>query len=84
MEKANAVPKITGYVDDDKNTDLHYAAALGNEVEVLELIEDGHDVDPVNYLGWTPLLMATRNGHLKAVQYLIEFRADSTKQNLFG
>ncbi|KAF5306367.1 hypothetical protein FQR65_LT07391 [Abscondita terminalis] len=76
--------KILNYVDEDKNTNLHYAAARGDLESVTKEIENNHEIDPVNYLGWTPLMMATRYGHIDVIKYLLEKHADSTRMNLFG
>lgn len=83
--KPTSTNKTTVFIDEDKNTQLHYVAAQGNMEEVKkEIEENGHEVDPVNYLGWTPLIMATRYGHKAVVEYLVEKRADSTRKNRFG
>ncbi|XP_018567205.1 ankyrin-1-like [Anoplophora glabripennis] len=74
------VPTI---IDDDKNTKLHYSAAVGKE-ELLKDLESEQKIDTENYLGWTPLMMACRNGHLNAVELLLNHRADATKKNKYG
>ncbi|KAJ8977503.1 hypothetical protein NQ317_017121 [Molorchus minor] len=74
-------PVIT---DDDKNTKMHYFAAEGNISELTEEIKIYQKIDPENYLGWTPLLMACRNGHKAAVNLLLQHHADATKKNKFG
>lgn len=72
-------------VDDDKNTKTHYAAAFGNMEELsLELEENLSKIDVENYLGWTPLMMACRNGQSEIVRFLLEKNADATKKNKFG
>ncbi|XP_044267782.1 ankyrin repeat and SAM domain-containing protein 6-like [Tribolium madens] len=71
-------------VDDDKNTKLHYAAALGNLEEIEKIVAKKQKLDPENYLGWTPLMMAVRNSNAKAVDLLLSHGADTTKQNKFG
>lgn len=70
--------------DDDRNTDLHYAAANGNLDKVINELSLGQKIDAENYLGWTPLMMAVRRGHWNVVQYLLEHRADATRKNFFG
>ncbi|RZC36906.1 Folate carrier and/or Ank 2 domain containing protein, partial [Asbolus verrucosus] len=71
-------------VDDDNNTKLHYAAALGNYEEAQKEIAFGRKLDSENYLGWTPLMMAIRNGNMAIVTLLLERGADATKRNKFG
>lgn len=70
--------------DEDKNTDLHYAAAHNNIDEVKELLEKTYKIDSENCLGWTPLMMAARNGNLEIVKLLIDYKADATKKNAYG
>ncbi|KAL1494274.1 hypothetical protein ABEB36_009898 [Hypothenemus hampei] len=75
-------PKL---IDNDRNTKLHYAAAANELANVrLYLEKEGHVVDPENYLGWTPLMMACRKGHLETVKYLLDHRANATKLNKYG
>ncbi|KAJ3656151.1 hypothetical protein Zmor_015248 [Zophobas morio] len=71
-------------IDDDKNTKLHYAAALGNLEEIDKIIASKQKLDPENYLGWTPLMMAIRNANALAVDTLLIKGADATKKNKFG
>ncbi|XP_008193696.3 ankyrin repeat and SAM domain-containing protein 6 [Tribolium castaneum] len=71
-------------VDDDKNTKLHYAAALGNLEEIEKIVAKKQKLDPENYLGWTPLMMAVRNANAKAVDLLLCHGADTSKKNNFG
>ncbi|CAH0555234.1 unnamed protein product [Brassicogethes aeneus] len=71
-------------IDDDKNTKLHYGCVLGNKERVLKELEKCLKVDIENYLGWTPLMMACRNGHLEIVKLLLDKKADATKKNKFG
>lgn len=74
-------------VDDDQNTLLHYAAALGNYKKVEEELAKGHKKDPENYLGWTPLMMAVRNCQHHVINLLLDhekYRSDATKTNKYG
>lgn len=71
-------------IDDDRNRNIHVAAANGDEEWVVREIEKGAKVDTENYLGWTPLMMAVRNGHHKVTSILLEHRADATRKNRFG
>lgn len=80
----NFSKKMTYPTDDDRNTDLHYAAANGNVDEVQNELSSGQKVDAENYLGWTPLMMAVRKGHYKVVTLLLDHRADATRKNHFG
>ncbi|KAJ8968709.1 hypothetical protein NQ314_002164 [Rhamnusium bicolor] len=76
--------KVSKIIDDDKNTSLHHSAALGREEDVKKDLETEPKIDVENYLGWTPLMMACKNGHLNIVKLLLEHRADATKKNKFG
>ena len=40
------------------------------------LIEAGADLDKANNDGWTPLWIASQNGHLEVVRLLVEAGAD--------
>lgn len=71
-------------IDDDRNRRIHVAAAHGDKDSVMKEIEKGAKVDVENYLGWTPLMMAVRNGHSEVVTFLLEHKADATKKNKFG
>jgi ankyrin repeat protein len=71
-------------IDDDKNTRLHYAAALDNVAEIEKIVATKQKLDPENYLGWTPLMMAVRNANPDAINLLLKHGADATKKNKFG
>lgn len=71
-------------VDDDKNTRLHYACALNNLAEVEKQVATRQKLDPENYLGWTPLMMAVKNCNAPVVDYLLASGADATKKNKFS
>lgn len=71
-------------IDDDKNTELHYAAASGDVDAVMNLLTNCSKIDLENYLGWTPMMMACRNGHVNIVKLLLEHRGDTTRKNKFG
>ncbi|KAJ8915651.1 hypothetical protein NQ315_003435 [Exocentrus adspersus] len=72
-------------VDEDKNTIFHHLAASGNEEEMKIIYSETETkIDTENYLGWTSLMMACRNGHLNVVKLLLNYRADATKKNKYG
>lgn len=75
-------PKL---IDDDRNTKLHYVAAQ-NDVDGIKayLRNESQVIDPQNYMGWTPLMMACRRGHFEAVKCLLVHRANATIVNNFG
>ncbi|GJQ69778.1 hypothetical protein Trydic_g22337 [Trypoxylus dichotomus] len=68
----------------DTDVKLHYAAAFNEIDNVKELLESGCKIDAENSLGWTPLMMAARNGHFDMVKFLIENKADATRKNAYG
>ena len=74
----------TVIIDDDQNTKLHYAAALDNVEEINKIIASKQKLDPENYLGWTPLMMAIRNENASAVDTLLLHGANPIKKNKFG
>ncbi|CAG9860799.1 unnamed protein product [Phyllotreta striolata] len=71
------------FQDDAKNTVLHYAAAKGDlrcfsgDLKKIKL-------DVENFLGWTPLMMACKNGHVNVVKTLLSLGADATKCNKYS
>ena len=71
-------------VDELGNTFVHKAAATGNHVELAAALAKGVKADLENFMGWTPLMMATRNGHLKIVEMLIGNKVDASKKNMYG
>lgn len=71
-------------IDDDRNRPLHLAAASGDEKWLERELLRGAKIDVENYLGWTPLMMATRNGHYNVAAVLLNTRADATRKNKFG
>ncbi len=62
--------------DDDGNPPLHIAARSSNVKKMIELINDGADIDAVNNEGTTALHIATANCHLEAVELLLIKNAD--------
>lgn len=70
--------------DEDKNTKLHDLAAR-NQIEAIKpILQAGCKLDAENFLGWTPLMMAARNGNFQIVKMLIEYKADATRKNAYG
>ncbi|CAH1183181.1 unnamed protein product [Phaedon cochleariae] len=69
-------------IDEDENTQMHYSAALGKTEDFDSSMTGKLNVE--NYLGWTPLMMACRNGHVSTVKVLLDLSADATKKNKFG
>lgn len=76
--------QISKPLDEEKNTALHYAATQGDEIEVQNLIDKKHKIDPENFLGWTPLMVAAKNGHLEIINILLNNHADSSRTNKYG
>ncbi|CAH1996297.1 unnamed protein product [Acanthoscelides obtectus] len=85
-EKIEKLPiKVTPPIeDDDQNTTLHHAAAKGDVDKFKKEFTEDMKIDVVNFLGWTPLMMACRNGHIEMAKHLLELRADASKSNYFG
>ncbi len=56
-----------------------------NRAEIMSLIEQGADINVKDDDGWTPLIYASRLGHLDLVKYLVENGADvSVKDGIEG
>ncbi|XP_044764887.1 uncharacterized protein LOC123321390 [Coccinella septempunctata] len=69
----------------DKNSRLHFSAAFGKIDTIKQDLESpDQKIDAENFMGWTPLMMAIRNGHIEAVKLLLEKGADITKKNKLG
>lgn len=69
----------------DESEILH-SAARGDNLDVVQyLIKKGANVNKKNYIGETPLFIATRYGHINVVKYLIEeANADLNIKNEYG
>jgi serine/threonine-protein phosphatase 6 regulatory ankyrin repeat subunit B len=57
-------------------TALHIAAYSGREEIVNHLLEKGADINLGNDLGYTPLMVSSRQGYIKIVEILIEHNAN--------
>lgn len=71
-------------VDNDKNTKLHYLAACGHVDKISRNSIEKQRIDIENSLGWTPLMMACKNGYLDMIKLLLELGADPSRKNKFG
>ena len=76
---------ISAYDRDRKNSgssELFRAAEAGNTKLVAQLIEIGFDPNaPLGPPGWTPLMIASANGHRKTVFSLLSHGADVNAVN---
>jgi ankyrin repeat protein len=64
---------------------LYFDAAQEGRVDLLEAsIKDGMNIDLRDSLGFTPLILATYNGQLAAVNFLIDHDSDPTLKDLAG
>ncbi|CAM9743302.1 unnamed protein product [Ectocarpus sp. 12 AP-2014] len=63
-------------------TPLHLAAGLGNNHVVLTLLGNtSTDIDPLDNGGFSPLMLASRNGHRSTVEALLRAGADTTPRS---
>jgi ankyrin repeat protein len=63
---------------------LHYAALEGSLAAVMELLNDGFDVDLGDVDGYTPLHFAAQGYHEDVARHLIDHGATVDAQNRFG
>lgn len=63
------------------NTALHEACWTGNNDIVKILLKASCFVDSVNGAGFTPLHLASQNGHAKVAKTLLKWKADPTIKN---
>ena len=82
---SNYHPDIEDYTDDEGNDLFHLASANGREQIVRFLAPLASiSIDKTNNNGWTPLMQASRNGHLSIVLFLLSRGADPNKSTNFG
>jgi ankyrin repeat protein len=70
--------------DDQGWTAVGYAAAVGADDVMEELLARGWSPDPINDYGNTPLSWAARGGHLGAIEILIRAGAQLDRRNQLG
>jgi serine/threonine-protein phosphatase 6 regulatory ankyrin repeat subunit B len=81
---SNTMPLLNSK-DSNGNTPLHFSASTGNENVVKLFIKLGAEVDKENEYGWTPLMLASYNGHLNVAQFLIGLKTvQINKANALG
>lgn len=66
------------------NRDLMAAATEGKASRVAEALAKGANVNVVDERGWTPLMMATWDGHERCVSILLEANADQSARQEHG
>ncbi|MFA5461541.1 MAG: ankyrin repeat domain-containing protein [Sulfurimonas sp.] len=82
VSSAYELCKINDY---DKNELLMQFASDGSFDELKDLLnQDDVNIDYVAPNSWTPLLIATANGHYKAVQLLLDKAAEPNLTNAYG
>ncbi|KAL8573401.1 hypothetical protein ACOMHN_032416 [Nucella lapillus] len=62
--------------DDNGETPLHHACALGNELIVRVLLRYGCELDAFDRNGFTPLILAVHRSHLRVVKTLLRAGSD--------
>ena len=79
---AGADPNIT---DHGKDSSLHSAIRGRCSADtVMEIIHHGADIDAVNDIGETPLLIACSTGQTESVKLLLKLKADPSIANIDG
>lgn len=51
--------------------------------EVRRLLQQGYDPDICSEYGWTPLMQASSKGYLEMVKLLLDWKADSIRQDIY-
>ncbi|GFY38593.1 hypothetical protein TNIN_158211 [Trichonephila inaurata madagascariensis] len=64
--------KIINAKDKNGHTLLHWAASLGNQNVVKQLLDAGAEIDQISIKGNTPLHIAVSNGHKEIVESLLQ------------
>ena len=67
-----------------QNEDVFYFASKNDYEKINQLCRQKHDLDIRNFMGWTPLMQAARNGCLEVVQLLLHYGVDVEAKNKFG
>ncbi|EKX45420.1 hypothetical protein GUITHDRAFT_108687 [Guillardia theta CCMP2712] len=71
--------------DEDGKTALHAACMNGWEVQVIELIRAGADVNKrCKYVGQSPLFFATKWEHANIMKILLDSGSDPEQEDKFG
>jgi ankyrin repeat protein len=65
-------------------TALHYAAAIGNNNIIKRLLEHSAYIDAESPNKTTPIMMASRAGHIYTVKLLLDEGADASLRNTLG
>ena len=69
---------------DTKHTALHMAASQGHNASVEALLSWGAEINPQNFVGFTPLHAACQEGHMPCVLTLLKAGASLTLPNNQG
>ena len=73
---------VSGYGEEDNNTKLLEAAKEGNTVLLKQLLDANADVNTKDTEGWTPLMFASKNGHVESMKLLLDAKPMSTRNLL--
>lgn len=70
--------RLTGY---SEFRALHFAVQIGNLSAIVQLLAMGFPMNPVNENGYTPLMLAAKEGHADACKLLLQRGADCGSAN---
>jgi len=77
--------KLKNYDTSDKNELLFATSGKGLYDDVKKILKcDDKNIDYIAENGWSPLLIATANGHYKVVKLLLEYAAEPNICNYYG
>jgi ankyrin repeat protein len=84
LEEKKKRPKLSPEEQKGLNRQLINAVKEGNLKKVIDLLENGADVNAKNNDGYTALMTASREGHKEIVELLIKNGADVNVKNNDG
>jgi ankyrin repeat protein len=63
--------KLVNFIDESRNTPLHYATQFNNQYVIKYLVDNNADINACNYINETPLHNATRYCNNELYEYIL-------------